>query len=237
METSTIQKLKRRAGSLFESKILGTGRVLDVRFWQPGTLIEIDLHLPNIDMTAWTEVPYIKFKVDALTYRDYTPSCWDAEICTCTIFVDAAHNGPGSNWARSLSKGNEVSYLKTGTSHQQPDALKTVIALGDESSLGHLLALQQMTVPVTRFAGAVAMNNEGHSKQFSEYFRSPLQTILRKDKYGHNSLMEWVIGQPYTLHDVAFYITGNDTMVAQLRKMLKQQGYTSSQINVKGFWS
>ena len=237
METSTLQKLKRRAGSLFESKILDIGRVLEVRQWQPGTLIEIDLHLPNIDMSEWTEVPYIKFKVDGLTYRDYTPSCWDAETSTCSIFIDAAHNGPGCIWARSLKKDDVVSYLKTGTSHQQPDALKTVIALGDESSLGHLLALQQMTIPVTRFAGAVAMNNDGHSKLFGEYFRSPLQTVLRKDQYGHNSLMEWVLDQPYTLHDVMFYITGNNTMVAQLRKLLKQQGYASSQINAKGFWS
>jgi NADPH-dependent ferric siderophore reductase len=236
METSAIQKIKKTADKLF-ARNLDTGRVLEVRFWEPDTLIEIDLHLPLINMNEWTEVPYIKFKVDEHIYRDYTPACWDAETHTCTVFVDAGHAGPGCNWARQLRNGDAVYYLKTGTSQQQPDALKTVVALGDESSMGQLLALQQMTMPQTRFSGAIVMNKEEHNKLFGEYFRSPLQALLRKDNYGHHTLMEWVLAQQYKLADSVFYISGNNIMVTQLRKMLKQQGYGSAQIKVKGFWS
>jgi NADPH-dependent ferric siderophore reductase len=237
MEIFSINQIKKRAGKLIEHNLLQTGRVLEVRSWQPGTIIEIDLHLPQLDMLTWAEVPYIKFRVDALTYRDYTPSCWDAETHTCTLFVDTAHNGPGCIWARNLKQYDTISYLKTGSSQQKPDSVKSVIALGDESSMGHLLALQQMTLPHTRFGGAMVMNNDKHRKLFSEYFKSPLQTILYKDEYGHNSLMQWVLNQHYTLDDVIFYITGNHTMVVQLRKLLKQQGYSSSQIKAQGFWS
>ena len=225
METYIFDKIKRKATHLFEYNILQTGRVLEVRYWEPATMIEIDLHLPLADMQQWLEVPYIKFKVADGTYRDYTPSCYDAETRTCSIFVDAAHNGPGSNWARQQKKGDEVSYIKTGTSHQAPESTSAIVALGDESCVGHLLALQQMVVPTTRFSGAVLMADERHREQFNEYFRSPLQAITREDVYGHHSLIRWIISQQYTLENVVFYLTGNDTMVAELRKLLRRQGY------------
>ncbi|MDB5144631.1 MAG: hypothetical protein JWQ66_3344 [Mucilaginibacter sp.] len=236
METSTLQKLKQKAGRLFEGR-LQTGRVLEVRLWEPSTIIEIDLHLPFAEMAQWTEIPYIKFKVGDLTFRDYTPSGWDAETRTCTIYVDAAHSGPGSNWARGLAKGDTVSYLKTGTTHQTPVATSAIVALGDESSMGHLLALQQMVLPHTRFSGGIVIANEHHRKLFHEYFWSPLEPVARKDVFGHHSLIEWVLNQHYSLENTVFYLAGNNTMVAQLRKMLKGQGYPSAQIKLHGFWS
>ncbi|MGY4539149.1 NADPH-dependent ferric siderophore reductase [Mucilaginibacter sp. UYNi724] len=238
METSTLSKLKRKAGKLFESRMLQTGTVLEVRPWNPSTLIEIDLHLPLADMSNWEQVPYMKFRVDGFTFRDYTPSGWDAETHTCTIYFDAVHNGPGSKWARVLKKGDTISYMKKiGFTHHQPDKTSAVIALGDESSMGHLLALQKMVLPNTRFSGGVVIGEEEHRKLFNEYFWTPIEPVARKDVYGHNSLMEWVLNQHYSLENTIFYLAGNNTMVAQLRKMLKQQGYPSAQIKVQGFWS
>jgi NADPH-dependent ferric siderophore reductase len=236
METSILQQLKKTAGRIIEPQLLKAGRVLEVRFWEPSTLIEIDLHLPFADIQQWTEIPYIKFRVDDLTYRDYSPSGWDAETNTCTIFVDAKHRGPGSNWAGSLKRGDTVQYLKVGTTHQTPASTTAVVGLGDESSLGHLLALQQMVMPVTRFSGAVLLSDDRHRELFKEYFRSPLQPVPREDVYGHHSLIQWLLEQKYTLDNVMFYLAGNNTMVTQLRKMLKNQGYSSSQIKLQGFW-
>lgn len=237
METSTLHKLKLKAGRWFEPQNLATGRVLEVRFWEPSTVIEIDLHLPEADMCQWAEIPYIKFKVGPFTYRDYTPSGWDAETSTCTLFIDAAHNGAGTNWARSLGKDDTVSYLKIGTSSHGPENTSAVIALGDESSIGHVLALQQMVMPSTRFTGAVLMNNEGHRSFFSQYFPKSIQTIARDDVYGHHSLVQWISSQDFSLDNTVFYLAGNNIMVSQLRKMLRLQGYNSNQVKVKGFWS
>lgn len=237
MQSHTLQRLKKKAAGLIESRLLKTGRVLDIRKWEPSTIIEIDLHLPQTTMDAWHEVPYIKCKVADFTYRDYTPSGWDAETQTCTLYVDAGHNGAGSKWAQQLQNGDTVSYVGTNSTRQMPDTTSSVICLGDESSIGHLLAMQQLTLPSTRFSGAVVMGNPEHRSQFKEYFRSPLQPIARNDIYGHHSLTEWLLQQSYNLQNTFFYIVGNNTMVVELRKLLKKQGYNSNQIKSQGFWS
>jgi NADPH-dependent ferric siderophore reductase len=237
MDSYILDTIKRKAGKLFEHNTLQTGRVLEVRHWEPATIIEIDLHLPFADMLQWGEIPYIKFKVNELTYRDYTPSCWDAETRTCSIFVDAAHEGPGSAWAGQLRAGEQVSYIKIGSSHQASVSTSAIVGLGDETSIGHLLALQQTVLPSARFSGAIVVANGQHRSQFSEYFHSTIHTIPRDDVYGHHSLIRWVMNQQYALENVAFYLTGNELMVTELRKLLRHQGYSSDQIRVKGFWS
>jgi NADPH-dependent ferric siderophore reductase len=236
METSILQQIKKRAGTLIEPSLLKPGTVLEVRRWEPLSMVEIDLHLPFADMSVWSEIPYIKFRVAELTFRDYTPFGWDADTRTCTLIIDAAHKGPGSEWAKKLQKKDTIHYLKTDTTHQTPDATSLVVGLGDESSMAHLLALQQMTLPVTRFEGALLVDNSEHRRLFGEYFKSPLQAIARRDDYGHHSLMDWVNEQGYCFAHTFFYLTGNNVQVSQLRKLLKQKGHPGDKIKVKGFW-
>lgn len=237
METSIIQTIKKSTGNLFEPHLLKSGTVLDVRQWEPGTMVEIDLHLPQADMSAWTEIPYIKVRVDAMTYRDYTPSGWDAETSTCTIFVDAAHQGAGSAWAKQLQKGNHIQYLKVSSSHHAPHPVALVVGLGDESSMGHLLALQQMVMPSARFCGAILLKEPQHRNLFHQYFKSPLQAIARKTEDDHRELFNWVAEQGYCIKHTVFCLTGNSHMVSGLRKLLRKHGYPSGNIQVKGFWS
>lgn len=237
MSTLLLQGIKRKASDLIESRLLKTGSVLEVRLWENATIIEIDLHLPHTAMCDWKRVPYIKFQVAEFTYRDYTPSGWDAETRTCTIYVDATHNGPGSRWAQQLQTGSVVNYLKVEFTQQSPSSTDAVVCLGDESSIGHLLAMQQLTMPSARFTGAVVMSEQEQCQQFKEYFRTPLEPIERTDEYGHHTLMQWLLQQAYHLNNTIFYLSGNTTMVVQLRKLLKQQGFGSGQIKAQGFWS
>jgi len=200
-------------------------------------MVEIDLHLPEADMRQWSEIPYIKFRVNDLTFRDYTPSLWDAETHTCTLLIDTSHSGQGSYWARNLRQNDAVHYLKIETTHHTPDPTSLIVGMGDESSVGHLLALQQMVYPVTRFMGLVSMVCGTHREAFSRYFKSPLETIARDDAYGIENMVRWVKEQGFCNTHTYFYLAGNDTMVSQLRRALKGLGYFPHQIRVKGFWA
>ena len=93
-----------------------------------------------------------------------------------------------------------------------------------------------MVLPVARFSGAVLMANDQSRGLFSEYFKSPLQPLKSNDVFGHHTLIQWVIDQQYSLDNTVFYLAGNQTMVMQLRQLLKLQGYRSAQVKAQGFW-
>jgi NADPH-dependent ferric siderophore reductase len=230
METSILQQIRKKAGKIIENQLLKTGRVLDVRHWESSNMIEIDLHLPFADMRDWNQIPYIKLCVDDFTFRDYTPFGWDAEIATCSLLIDTAHDGPGSRWAKALRTGDTIHYLKTESTRQAPHPTDFVVGLGDASSLGHLLALQQLTMPAGRFDGAVLLPNPNSSKLLSEYFTTPLNTLPTPTE-----IADWLLKQGYCTAHTWFYLIGNQNFVTELRKLLKSLGHTN--IRVKGFWS
>jgi len=104
------------------------------------------------------------------------------------------------------------------------------VGIGDASSLAHLLALQQLTLPQTRFDGAVLLQNSAQKTLFRDYFQSSLVTISDEQE-----LTSWLQAQQYCLNHTHFYLTGNHHLVGRLRRLLKTVGY--KQIKHKGFWS
>ena len=237
MEISIFKQIKNRVGQLIEPQFLKAGKVLEVRNWVPATLIEIDLHLPAAGMSKWDAVPYIKFRVDNLCYRDYTPFGWDAETHTCTILIDAAHQGPGVRWAQGLHQYDTIHYMAVDTTHHSPDPTRLVVGLGDASSVGHLLALRQKTYPNTRFCGAALLPEPEHQWQLKDYFHSALQAVITDGQDGSQPLLEWVRGLGCCTEHTVFYLAGNHQLVSRLRSLLNAEGYGSAQIKVKGFWS
>lgn len=235
MENTLLKQLRKKADSLLIPALVQSGHVREVRNWEPATFIEIDLHLPHMDM-EWDSIPYIKFKVDDLTFRDYTPSGWDADQRTCTLFIDTGHNGAGSRWAMGLKKGDVVYHFKAERTNHSQNPQNRSVGLSDQSGLGHLLALEQMSMPIGNFMGCVLFNERQHLKFFQEFFDSRLQPIERRDEVGNESLLQWVIAQNFHPDQTVFYIVGNNRLVSKLRRSLKAGGFSSSQFKVKGFW-
>ena len=230
METSIIQKIKRSAGKLIETQFLKTGSVLDVRRWEISGMVEIDLHLPAANMDEWDQVPYIKFQVDGFSFRDYTPFAWDAETSTCSILIDTNHNGQGSRWANALQTHDAVRYMKADSTRQSPHPTDFIVGLGDASALGHLLALQQLTVPKSRFDAAVILDDPMAGSLQNEYFNSPIHIHSSR-----HALSNWLKDQGYCTTHTWFYLNGNQQMVIEVRRLLKSLGHNN--IRVKGFWS
>jgi NADPH-dependent ferric siderophore reductase len=230
MEISFLNNLKNKAGKLIENQLLKSGTVTDVRIWESTGWAEIELHLPDIRMQNWNQVPYIKFRVDDFSFRDYTPFGWDPETSTCSVLIDSDHVGAGSNWAKSLQTGDKVYYLAADSTRQSPHPTDFVVGLGDASGIGHLLALQQLTVPVSRFESAVVMNGSEAAQLLNENY-SPALNIMSSVE----ELAGWLVNQGYCTAHTWFYLIGNNKMVVALRKQLRSMGHTH--IQVKGFWT
>jgi len=233
-----MNKLTHATVGLLERRWLKTATVLAIRTWEPATFLEIDLHLPDCDMSKWQQSQHMKCKVGPLAYRDYTPSGWDAETRTCTLLIDAGHEGPGSRWVKGLKTGDTVSYLGISSSHHQPAPGKRMVFLGDETAIGHFLSLQQLAGKEARIDGAITLAHRHHQDEFARYFSGlGLQTLSKGSAGNYAALEEWVSGLgPADGNDAVFYLAGYIPAVVRLRKLLKGKGYSSRQVRCQGFW-
>lgn len=234
---TTLQLIKRTAISLIEQRMSKTGTVLAVRAWQPDAIMEVDLHLPEANMHKWTHAQHIKCKVADYEYRDYTPCGWDAETSTCTLIIHTGHDGAGARWARGLERGSIFSYVGIGSSMQRPVENAHLVFLGDESAIGHFLALHQLANRPLSVTGAVAFETPEHLDIFPEYFCDfgSVQAISKTPGHDSNALLQWVAGRHFYSNTI-FYLAGKIPVVVQLRNLLKAQGYSGGQIKAQGFW-
>lgn len=223
--------LKQTAIALLENGLLKTGKVLDVRYWEPSTFLEIDLHLPGLDMSDWELAQHIKCRVGPLTYRDYSLAGWDEETHTATLYIDAGHDGPGSRWAQLVKPGDTIQYAGCGRSHHAPVVGTRLIFLGDESSVGHFLSLQQLLPHPAVISGAILLAEAGHRQTFYDFLRLPIDPVCSR-----KALSEWVGDTGCVDDETVFYVMGNTLMVQEVRKTLKEKGVERKGIKVQGFW-
>ncbi|WP_298740714.1 siderophore-interacting protein [uncultured Chitinophaga sp.] len=234
---ATLQLIKRKAISLIEQRMSKTGTVLAVRAWQPDAVMEVDLHLPGVNMHKWTQAQHIKCKVADFEYRDYTPCGWDAETATCTLIIHTGHDGAGARWARNLQSGDIISYVGIGSSMQKPADNVHLVFLGDESAIGHFVALHQLAKRPLSVTGAIAFSEPAHQDAFREYFCDfgTVQAVVKTPGHDSNALLQWVAGHHFYSNTV-FYLVGQIPVVVQLRNLLKAQGISGIQIKSQGFW-
>ena len=228
MEQTT--SIKHRITGLLESAIAKKGIVLYVLQHYAG-MYEVRLHLPEARMDAWNRPQHIKFKVAAGKYRDYTPAIWDDHTKSCSIYVDTAHDGPGSEWARKLQPGDHVVYLGMDSYGRPPADCSTHIFLGDPSAIGHFLALMQLINGIGNITGTIIVGNPQYRSDFAQAFPSlSISTLCSTTE------AQALIADHAQKGDKQFYLAGNSHMVHTLRKMLKQEGVAAHQVQAQGFW-
>lgn len=230
-----MANLVRRVASSLLDKIGAQAQVLAVRAWQPRTMYELDLHLPTVDMAKWTIIPRLKCRVaeEKFEFRDYTPATWNVAQRTCTLYIEAGHQGAGSRWIQRLHPGDTV---VVGPAHAEklPAAPGRVLALGDGSALGHLLALKQLTSRLDYSLDAcVALPDEyqlpGHLQEANP------ELALLPTANVQATLENWLHAQPLSSYR-SIYLAGNMGLVANLRRQLTAQPALTARLYVKGFW-
>jgi NADPH-dependent ferric siderophore reductase len=227
--------LKHKAIQVLERQLTKQALILDIRPWNGNTFFEVDLHVPDADFSKANTVQHLKCRVAPLTFNDYTVSGWDAETQTCTLMIDAGHNGAGAKWVKNLTKPGEISYLKT-EQHRYPamDHGKWLL-LGDQSAVGHFLALKQLAGHNPNISGAVIIPDIEHCKQLRYFYPDfGLKSIPLHNSYTE-SILAWLEQQPVIIYD-GICIAGNTRMVIDVRNYLKKRGVAPGKIKAQGFW-
>lgn len=226
--------LKGFVGNLID-KMTSSAEIIDVRAWNSKGIYEIDVHLPMIDMNKWKCVQRLKCKVGELKYRDYTPAHWDDKTQICTLYIDAGHEGVGSKYIRDLKIGDNLIF---SAAHSTPTPSQTgrVLCIADASALGNSLALKQLIDKTTYPLDTVTFFEENSQIPSSLKEQNPEFEFLfgvLEDKI--KILTQWCESKDLTTYS-SIYITGNSSMVREVRNILKSKPKVRAQIYANGFW-
>ena len=230
-----VNILKKAASGLLEM-MLSPAKVLAVRAWYPGTMYEVDLHLPTTNMEGWDTIKRLKCKLDALEYRGYTPALWNSETNVCTMFIEAGHNGAGSRWVKRLQPGDEISF---GAAHAAalPTSLGGVLCLADGSALGHFLALKQLTDHSEHPMDVAVLLPENCRIPDTLKEENPeFEFITGHGNAGIALLEQWCDRKDLNQYN-SIYIAGNVPMMRALRRKLKANPAVHAKVYGYGFWS
>lgn len=217
-------------------KMISSAKIVDIRAWNPKGMYEIDVHFPMIDMTKWKSVQRLKCKVGELKYRDYTPAHWDNKTQICTLYIDAGHEGVGSKYIRQLKIGDSLIF-SAARSSQIPAQVGRILCIADASALGNSLALKQLTDRISYPLDAVTFFKEdsqipsllkGQNKEF-EFLTGALGDKIKM-------LEQWCESKDLSVY-TSIYITGNSSMVRELKNKLKSNSQITGKIYTNSFWS
>lgn len=227
--------LKKAVGSLFD-KMLTHGKVLSVSRWNPETMVEVEVHLPALNMEKWKTIHRVKCRVADLEYRDYTPTAWNVEKGTFRLYVEAGHDGAGSRWAQQLRAGDGI-LLGAVHAAQIPSKEGRVLCLVDLSALGHALTLKQL-LDSSKFPLEVCVFlHEQYDIPESLRLENPEFEFLYRENGQNTAVLEkWFMSKKLANYE-SICIAGNTPMVSQLRKKLKTIPEVGARILAQGFWS
>ena len=110
--------------------------------------------------------------------------------------------------------------------------------LGDETTIGHFLALQQLAQPSATIDGAILLTEPHHQQEFHDYFQGWAIAPLRKNgDNDYRELGDWVDALDIRDHaDTVFYLAGYIPGVVDLRRRLRRKGFAGGQVKTQGFW-
>jgi NADPH-dependent ferric siderophore reductase len=227
--------IKDKTIKLIERQLTKKASVLETRTWQGGTFYEVDLHLPEADLGIINGVAHLKCRVAPLTFRDYTIAQWDEETKTCTLFVDAAHDGAGSAWVKLLNQHDEITYLKIEKHRYPLKEAGNYLFLGDQSTVGHFLALRQLIGKNASVNGSLVIPDPAHRRELTTYYPHLGLEPVGLSKTSSAMLKGWLSGRSLLIYDFVF-LAGSTEMVVDIRDYLRSCGVAGSIIKAHGFW-
>jgi len=228
-----MNKLKQKALSYLEA-LAHTGYVTGVKAWEPAIVFEVGLHLPGVNMHHWQEAQYIQVKVGPGAYCNYSPTRWNADTSTCTLLIDAGHEGPGCTWVKNLRTNDTLTYFGIGNSGSRRKRTGSIFCIGDASAIGYFTALEQLTERGTKFSGIIAVREADHLVRFKGYLNTQLEPVLSRNGDSYSAWADRLLHHELTGETV--YIAGHKPSIIRLRDLIRQRENFSGTIRLHGFW-
>jgi ferric-chelate reductase (NADPH) len=187
----------------------------------------------------WTPGDKLQIQLGGWTQRTYTPMGWDADNGRTRILVHLhAGGGPGTQWARTLSIGDDCIVFGPRKSVRLDAPPSTVIVFGDETSLGLAAALShQMSAPTVLGLFEVSRPVEATNVvERLELNHSVLCTRLEGDE--HFNELEARMTALLQSHPTAdLVLTGRAAAIQRMTRLIRQINIGTGRRHSKAYWA
>lgn len=195
----------------------------------------------DLSKTKFKPGNVIEFRVNETDFRHYTPSLFDKIAGVCEVIFYLHNLGVGSQWATNLQVGNEVKLMGPGGKVNFQFDQSFHFCLGDESSLGLALNLQQ-AAQAQQHAMMCLLELDQQHQHWGQMLDLQAQVVSKSEHQpAYNAIQFLNKIEAQTWQDqwrrAFFYLTGRAKSIQNFRKALKQKGVLPNQIVTQPYWA
>lgn len=195
----------------------------------------IDLEGEELKGVTWLPGQKVQIGIGpGFSTRTYTPLSWDPDAGKTRLLVFLHGDGPGSQWAASLRKGETWQFLGPRRSLEMPSASEPVILFGDETSFALAMGMQNR-FPRAEFMFEVSDAAESRAV-LTAIGLGQAKVVERRDGDAHLAAIGADLSQP-PANGALFVLTGRAQSIQSLSRALKKSGMASSSLKSKAYWS
>ncbi len=228
-----ISSIPKWAGGLLESLVGQRAEVLATTYLSP--YLKKVRFQANISRMNFQIGYACVIRVNETEYRNYTVAYHDSREGILDIIFHIHGNGPGSEYAHSLSVGDQL-YISSPRGHKIYDPKKQwQFLFGDETSLGLACSLLPF-LKKNKHTFKFYLELDDINKNVPALLGLENYSIYPKNKLFYHE--EWVRELPVCMDsrwiEANFVLTGNVKAIQTFRKVLKNNG--ASHLYAQGYW-
>ncbi len=197
----------------------------------------IRTHGEAIRRMSWSPGDKVKLHVGGGILRSYTPAWVDRAAGWMDIVVHVHGNGPASAWAEALRGGEALTFL--GPARSMPSQIDEhtpwALVLGDETTVGLARALTDACPASTQILGAIELAPE--DRPALDVLGVPLAAVSRIGDQHGEALRQWLAETWVPPGEGVAWLSGEVSVVVELRAALLERGLSREQIRIKPYWS
>lgn len=176
----------------------------------------------------------IEPRVSDTHMRHYNPSAYNGTMGEMELLIYLHGMGPGSAWASNIKVGDSINIMGPATKIKLDTTPGKLVFLGDETTIGTFLFMQNNLGNGQNFTGAI--ETEPDLLHLNQTVKLQLPNIARTDQRG-SILMNWLNEHFETNKGAQFYLLGHNETNLRLRNWLKDKSIPNSRIIMRKYWA
>jgi ferric-chelate reductase (NADPH) len=187
---------------------------------------------------AWTPGDKVQLQLGGWTQRTYTPIDWDAEAGRMRVLIHLHADGPGTQWARALGKGDACLVFGPRKSLDLTRLSAGAVLFGDETSFGLAAALLGAVRPSSAHLFFEVASPVAAEPALTKFGLNGAHLCVREVNDTHLAALEEPLLAALQAEPTAnIVLSGKASSIQHMSKLLKRFKVASGRCQVRAYWA